>query len=172
MSQTGMMAAVAAAAGLGDEPVNVTAALITSAFPDVAAELMRAGASAERDRLAQMDAQALPGHERLVAQHKADASKTPGDLAMAIVAAEKEQRKAHLAALDTDEQAVKGLKSVPANATAEAPDPLAGKTGEERWKAEYEASDALREEFPTFETYAGWKKLEAEGRVRTTAKSK
>jgi signal peptide peptidase SppA len=57
--------------------------------PQLYQTVLAEGASAERDRLSAIDAQALPGHEKLIANMKADPGKTAGDAAMAIVQAEK-----------------------------------------------------------------------------------
>lgn len=166
------MAAVAAAAGMDEnEKVALTAALLKEHFPEIAADLSREGADAERARIQGLEANALPGHEKLLAAHKADGTKQPADLAMAIVAAEKAQRAAQLTGLDADEAKVKGLAPAPANSTAETPHPLAGLKGKELWEAEYKASEDLQSEFPTMAAYVGWMSANAEGRVRTTNKA-
>ena len=173
MSKTGMLAAVAAAAGLnGDQPVTLTAALLKEHFPDLAAELSAEGAAGERQRIAALEAAALPGHDKLLAAHKADGTKTAGDLALAIVAAEKQARTGMLAGLAEDEAKLKGLRSEPANGAGpvKPAHPLAGLTGEALWKAEYAVSDALKAEFPSEAAYLGFKTLDAQGRIRTTAK--
>ena len=54
------------------------------------AEAFRAeGATAERERIAGIEAQAMPGHETLIAALKADGKSTAADAAMQILAAEK-----------------------------------------------------------------------------------
>lgn len=61
-----------------------------------------AGAQAERDRIASVKAQAIPGHEAMIEQLAFDGKSTGADAAMAIVAAEKHLREAAAAALAND----------------------------------------------------------------------
>lgn len=167
MSKTGMMAAVAAAAGLSAEaPVEITAALIVQHFPAIATELRGEGAKAERDRILGIEAAALPGHEKIIAAHKADPAKTPADAAFAVLDAEKASRGKHLAALDTDEASVKGLRSEPANGLDKPADPLAGLQGEPLWKAEYAGSKDLQAEFGSEASYLAFKRADAAGLAR------
>ena len=53
------------------------------------AEATKLGAQQERDRIAGVRAQSIPGHEALVAQLEMDGTSTGADAALAIVAAEK-----------------------------------------------------------------------------------
>lgn len=69
---------------------NMTAEGIKNTAPAVWAEIKAAGAQAERDRIADVRANALPGHEDLVAKAEADGKSTGADVAMAIVRAERE----------------------------------------------------------------------------------
>ena len=162
-----MMAAVAAAAGLDAEaPVEITADFIRQHFPAVAGGLVKEGADAERARILGIEAAALPGHEKIIAAHKADASKSPADAAMAIIAAEKEGRGAQLAALDKDEQTVKGLRSEPANGLDAPKNPLAGLSGEALWKAEFAGSADLQAEFASEGAYLAFKRADSKGLAR------
>lgn len=56
-------------------------------------EGIKAGAKQERDRIADVRAQSLPGHEALIASLELDGKSTGADAAKAIVAAENEMRK-------------------------------------------------------------------------------
>ncbi len=189
MSKTGMLAAVsAAAAGVAASAgeITVDAASVKKYFPDVAAALIaegkaeaksgaqadtdaahKAGAAAERERIIAIEQAALPGHEALVAAHKADGSKSAGDLALAIVAAEKATRAGQLAALDADEKGVK-VPTQPANPAAAAPGKAAleGKEGVDKYKAEWSADPKLADEFTNFEAYAALRSMEEQGRVK------
>lgn len=169
--KTGMLAAVAQAAGLdASAPVNLTAALVAQHFPAVAAELKADGAKAERERLAGIEAQAMPGHGKIIDAMKADPGKTGADAAMAILAAEKSARAAQLAALDADEAKIKGLRSQPANGMETAADDgkaaLAGLKGEALWKAEYDRDDRLQAEFGSQASYVALRKAEQNGLVK------
>lgn len=114
MSNSGMMAAVAAAAGLGVEQAEnliVDTKLIETHFPEIAAAFRDDGARAEHDRIASIEAVAMPGHEAIIAAHKADRSKTGADAALAVIAAENKARAAAKASLDADEVKLRGLKA-------------------------------------------------------------
>jgi hypothetical protein len=176
MSKSGMLAAVATAAGLdASQPVTLTADLVAEHFPGVAADLAKRGAETERTRIAAIDAAALPGHEGLVAAYKADGTKTAGDLALAIIGEEKKARAAQLGNLEKDEQQMRGLRSQPANGSEpERPaNPLAGLSGEALWKAEFAQSEDVRAEFTGNEqAYVSFRKAETEGRARIFNKAK
>jgi len=100
----------------------LTADQVASDHPDAAKELMARGAAAERDRIAGIEAQAIPGHEALIAALKADGTKTPGDAAMAIIKAERDSRGKHAIALASDAPAALPLTGAP---VFDAPQPQA-----------------------------------------------
>ena len=115
MSKNGLLAAVALAAGLDDEKaktITVDAAFIKQNFAAVAAQLANEGADAEVARISAIDAAAMPGHEAIITAHKADRTKTAGDAALAINAAERASMAAMKASLKADEAGLKGLKSL------------------------------------------------------------
>lgn len=65
-------------------------------------EARAAGATAENQRIADVRAQLIPGHEALIEQLAADGKTTGAQAAMAVVAAEKAQGRKHAAAMDAD----------------------------------------------------------------------
>ena len=94
MKNSGMLAAVASAAGLAAAAdFTVTAAFVAEHFPDVAATLRKEGADADREanaaslrkeggdaehaRLAGIDKAALPGHEAIIAIRPIAARRRP-----------------------------------------------------------------------------------------------
>jgi signal peptide peptidase SppA len=79
-----------------------TAEQIASEHPDIAATFRAQGASAERERIQSIEAQAIPGHEALISSLKFDGKSTAGDAAMAVLAAEKQSRSAQAKALASD----------------------------------------------------------------------
>jgi signal peptide peptidase SppA len=85
-----------------DASMQTTRETIAADAPDVLAALQAEGASAERARIQAIEAQAIPGHEALIAALKYDGKSTAGDAAIAILAAEKQQRNAKAAALAAD----------------------------------------------------------------------
>jgi len=114
MSKSGMMAAVAAAAGLGAaevENLTVDAKMIATHFPEAAATLRNEGAEAEHSRIAAIEAAHMPGHDAVIAAHKADRSKTGADAAQAVIAAEKVRLAGLKTSLADDEKRVADLKA-------------------------------------------------------------
>jgi len=61
--------------------------------PELVVAMLAQGAQNERDRIKDVRAQSLPGHEGLIAQLELDGTSTGADAAKAIVAAENELRK-------------------------------------------------------------------------------
>ena len=97
----------------------ITREQIAAEAPDVLAAIQAEGASAERARIQAIEAQAIPGHEALIATLKFDGKSTAGDAAMAVLAAEKQTRTAQAAALASDAPAP--LPLVPAATVESAP---------------------------------------------------
>jgi hypothetical protein len=132
-------------------------------------EFQAAGAAAERDRIAAVRAQSLPGHEALVEQLAADGKTSGPEAAAAIVAAERNARTAQAKALAGDAPAAAPHSTAPAAAPkANADDksvPIA-----ERAQAEWDAKPELRNDFPSFEAYVALRKAEDSGRVRVLGK--
>jgi capsid assembly protease len=131
MLKTGMLAAVAMAAGLGAEQANsfvLSAETLAQHFPDLAAAVKQQGfadgkaegAKAERERITGIEAASMPGHEAIIAAHKADASKTPADAAMAVITAEKAVMGTRKSSLQADEEKLAGLKAAAAPVAAAA----------------------------------------------------
>lgn len=106
-SAAGASSPVAAAAAAATPPqglptMPMTIEQVKAESPDVAAALAAEGAAAERQRIQQVEAQALPGHEALINTLKFDGKSTGGDAAMAVLAADKATRTAQALALAGD----------------------------------------------------------------------
>lgn len=71
-------------------------------FAQVKAEFMALGAAQERDRIQGVREQSMPGHEALIDKLAMDGTTTPGEAAMAVMAAHREAMKATAAAFDND----------------------------------------------------------------------
>lgn len=140
-------------------------AMLKEKHPDVAraliAEGFAAGASAELARILAVEAQALPGHETLIATLKADGKTTGPEAAVAVLAAEKAKKVTVLTNLRADAPppapAAASASGEPAPAKA---DDEAGLTVEERAKAGFERDPKIREEFGTLARYTGYLKHE------------
>jgi len=83
-------------------PAAPTPTATPAISPDVMAQLRAEGARAESQRIAQIEALALPGHEALLATAKQDPAMTPERFAVAMAQAEKQRRGAGLAAFQGD----------------------------------------------------------------------
>jgi signal peptide peptidase SppA len=138
-------------------------------FAQLRVEFTTAGAAAERDRIAAVRAQALPGHEKLIEQLAADGKTTGLEAAAAVLSAERTARQAQATALANDAPQAAPASTAPANdAKASADDkslPI-----DQRAKAEWDAKAEIRAEFASFESYLALRKAEDSGRVRVLGK--
>jgi len=131
-------------------------------------EGMQAGAKVERERIMALEEMALSGHEDMVAEAKKDGKTQPGELAMKIVAAQKQRGFDFLQERREDANANKGIgpsqdqQSMSSGADASAPI-------EERAAAEWAKDQKIRAEFGDKDTYIAFRKAEDEGRVRRFA---
>ena len=87
---------------LGVPAMPITAEQFASENPEAVAAFRAEGAAAERARIQGVEAQAIPGHEKLIATLKFDGVSSAGDAAMAMVAAEKSSRAAAGKAADAE----------------------------------------------------------------------
>jgi signal peptide peptidase SppA len=117
------------------------------------------GATAERERILGIEAQAMPGQDALIAEMKADGKTTPAEAAVRVLSAMKAQGGGALAMLEKMDRAAEGVVSTPSGASPDGVKPKASTP--EGWKAEWEASDKLKAEFPTVESYVATMKREA-----------
>lgn len=144
---------------------------LRAAHPDLCAALVEegrtAGATAERQRIFDIEAQALPGHEALIAQFKADGTTTGPMAAVAILAAERALGDKRLTALRDEAPAPVAHAAAPTDTplTADPSAPI-----ETRAKAQWDGDAALRTEFGSFETYLAYAKAHAAGTVRVLSK--
>lgn len=128
------------------------------------AEAATAAAEAERARIQGIEQIALPGHEALAAEAKADGS-TVEKFAVRQAAAEKAVRAARGQALVDADKELAALKPAPA-AVAAGDEVKTKAQGPEGWTAEYEGSDKLRGEFGSAAEYVAFMRANSAGRVR------
>jgi hypothetical protein len=125
-----------------------------------------AGATAERERIQSVEAQSIPGHEKLIQELKFDGKTTGEQAAVKILQSEKALRLNMQTQLQSD--GVLPLSHVPAPAVddgvASMPD------GPDKWKAEYEKSPELQKEFKACETYVAYMAGVAAGDVKIFGK--
>ena len=134
-----------------------------SGFKEGHSKGFNAGAEAERNRIASVEAQCLTGHEALIAQLKADGKTTGEQAAIAVLNAEKEKRKTRMQILE--DSAIKPVTSSNTDAQQfSGIDPNA--SVEDRAKAEWEKSPALRAEFGSVQSYTAYLKATESGRAK------
>lgn len=75
---------------------------ILASHPEIAECFRAEGATAERERILGVEAQAMPGHETLIASLKADGKTSPAEAAMQILAAERTKLGAQASQLSSD----------------------------------------------------------------------
>ncbi len=184
-------ATVTVAAAQGENEMDIkslTLSALREQRPDLVTEIEKShdmtaaiaaakleGAKMEAKRIADIDAVALPGHDAIIAAHKADPTKTANDCAIAQINAEKQLRAKAGDGLDADESKMKGLRSEfkPANDGADKREkPGDGLHGEAKWNAEYDASAELQAEYAKLggkNTFLAGRRAEAAGLVRELA---
>ena len=139
--------------------------------PELVASLINegreAGANAERARIQAVEAQSMPGHEKLIASLKFDGKTTGPEAAVQVLAAEKAARTTRAAAIVADAPApvphaapAEGTPSTPAQAL-----PLA-----ERAKQEWEKSAQLQGEFGSLSAYVAYLKNTEAGNARVLSR--
>jgi len=132
-------------------------------------EARKEAAQHERERIQAVEAQALPGHEGLIAELKFDAKTTGPEAAQRVLTAEKAARERRLANLKSDAPPPVPAAAAPPpadSATAEANLPL-----EERAKKQWDRDPELREEFgDNFKAFLAFTKADAAGNVRILSK--
>lgn len=154
-----------AAAANADTPKAITTvADLEAAHPQLVASVREQAATAERTRITDIQSLAMPGREKLIADCVADGKLTKADAALRIVGAENETRKGALASVKGVEDEAKDV-STSLNTTGNAADTQVPQNAE-GWKAEWENSQALKDEFPTADLYVGYKSGVASGKVR------
>lgn len=129
---------------------------------------MEAGATAERQRIKDVEAQHMPGHEALIASLKFDGKTTGAEAAVQVLNAERGKLGAHAAKLAADAPKPVPHAAVPEGAVAaEGNDE---QSMEARIKATWDKDASIRAEFGAFDTYKAYAMAEALGHVKTLGK--
>jgi signal peptide peptidase SppA len=152
---------------------SITAPYVAEHFPQVA-EALRAegrakgvedgrqeGAKAERERISGLEEVAVPGHEKLLADAKADGRTTGPQLAVAIIKAEKAKGTGYLEALAADSQSVPQVELSSGGGSGKS---STSSSTEDRAKADWDKDGGLRAEFgDDFAAFLTYRKREAAG---------
>lgn len=147
----------------GDLPMDIDT--LRAQHPDLVEALMQEGASAERQRIQDVEAQALPGHEKLIAAMKFDGVTSGPQAAAAVLKAERALRAGHLADLHGDAPAPVPHTPAPddrAILAAEEALPL-----DERCRARWERDENLRADYGNnYDAYLAFERAHAAGKVK------
>ncbi len=129
-----------------------------------------AGATSERERIMKIEDVAMPGYEDMVAKAKSDGKTTAEELAMQILACEKQKGSDALSAMKASAESVPSLE--PSVDPAQAQDPVDPDLPvDERAKATWDKDPKIRKEFKTLDAYTAFVKAEEAGQVRILNRS-
>jgi len=142
----------------------ITAEFLAANHADLVAGFRAEGAIAERERIQSVEAQALPGHEALIASLKFDGKTTGPEAAVAVLSAER------LVASDRAKSFYADAPAAVPHAAAPGDDASAGLSVEEQARADWEKSANLRAEFGAIDTYLAYAKAQAAGSVKVLSK--
>ena len=143
--------------------VESNAAALQAAVAAATAE----GATAEHERIKSVQAQALPGHEKLIAELMFDGKTTGPQAAVAVLNAERALRGAAAVQLAADAPAPVAAAATPLiEAAAQDPANDNSLPLEERCKAKWEKSPDLRAEFANLAAYTAFSKAAERGAAR------
>ncbi len=150
-------------------PVMQNLKELRAAYPELCAELVEETRAAELARIHDVEAQALPGHEELIAQLKADGISTGPMAAVAVLNAERAANARRAKDIIADAPAPVAHAAAPAGAAAAGADESA--TPEARARAEWDKNPALRAEFSNnIAPFLAYSLAQAAGRVKVLSK--
>ena len=152
---------------------TITADYIAKNFPEIANALtkggfnegFKAGSDAERERILGLEEVSMPGHEDLLETAKKDGKTKASDLAVKIVAAEK-QRGGNALKTMAEESDAEPTVAPSASETPSTPHVDENAPVEERAEAEWNASADIRTEFSDKDAYIAYRRAEEQGRVK------
>lgn len=144
------------------ELMDLSIETIVAEHPAIAEALRAEGATAERQRIQDVEAQQLPGHAALIAELKFDGKTTGPEAAQRVLAAEKAARDKHAADLRADAPAP--LPFAPEQATTAAPN--ANLPLDKRCAAQWEQEPALRAEFSSLAAFVAFEQARDAGTAK------
>lgn len=156
---------------------TITADYITKNFPDIATALTKnsfnegykAGSENERERIFELEEVSMPGHEALLEAAKKDGKTKAADLAVKIVAVEKQRGGNALKTMAEETAAEPVVTPSTSTDVPSAPQVDANAPIEERADAEWRNSTDIRTEFSDKDAYIAYRKAEEQGRVKRYA---
>lgn len=156
---------------------TITADYITKNFPEIATALTKngfnegykAGSENERERIFELEEISMPGHEALLEAAKKDGKTKAADLAVKIVAVEKQRGGNALKTMAEETAAEPVVTPSTSTDVPSAPQVDANAPIEERAEAEWRNSTDIRTEFSDKDAYIAYRKAEEQGRVKRYA---
>jgi capsid assembly protease len=145
--------------------MELTLEKVVSEHPAIAEALRAEGAAAERQRIREIEAQCMPGHDALIAELKFDGKTSGPEAAQRVIAAEKAARDKRVADLRAD--APTPLPFAPetaGNAGATAAEdnlPL-----DKRCAAQWDRDPDLRKEFSSLAAYVAFEQARVDGTAK------
>lgn len=149
---------------IADLLATLTAEMLAKDRPDLIAAIRAEGAAAERQRIADVEAQTLPGHEALIASLKADGQSTGGDAAVKVLAAERAKLASIADRLHAEAPPI--IPHAPAPSGNQGTPPDSSLPIETQCQQRWDADPALREEFQSLETYIAFERAKAAGHAK------
>ena len=151
----------------------ITPDYIAKNHPEIASSMTKdsfnegykAGSETERARILGLEDVAMSGHEDLLEQARSDGKSKAADLALKIVAAEKQRGGNVLKTMEEETAA----EPVVTPSTGQAPHIDVNAPIEERAESEWQASADIRTEFADKDAYIAFRKAEDSGRVKRYA---
>jgi signal peptide peptidase SppA len=147
------------------EHPELAAALINEGVEKGKAEGLKEGAAAELQRIKDVEASGLPGHEALISELKFDGKTTGGEASQKVLTAEKQNRANVLANIKED--APPALSQPATSPITEKQGSQADMSTEEKAAADWEGNATLREDFlDDKEAYLAYTKANAKGLIK------
>ncbi len=151
----------------------ITPDYIAKNLPEIASSMTKdsfnegykAGSETERARILGLEEVAMSGHEALLEQARSDGKSKAADLALKIVAAEKQRGGNVLKTMEAETLA----EPVVTPSTGQTPHIDVNAPIEERAESEWQASADIRTEFADKDAYIAFRKAEDSGRVKRYA---
>jgi len=151
----------------------ITPDYIAKNHPEIASSMTKdsfnegykAGSETERERILGLEEVAMSGHEDLLEEARKDGKSKAADLALKIVAAEKQRGGNILKTMEAETMA----EPVVTPSTAQTPHIDVNAPIEERAESEWQASADIRTEFADKDAYIAFRKAEDSGRVKRYA---
>lgn len=143
----------------------LVAELLAESRDSLSAELIASAANAERERIQSVEAQAMPGHEALIAALKFDGKTSGAEAAIQVIRAERAALGDRAGKIMAD--AIQPIPSaVLGDGDGDATNSSAALSVEERCKILWDKNEKIRTEFTDLAAFTAYERALAKGKVR------